>query len=140
MSRVKRSSTNIWRALRRSMDNLPHNTRSESGAKRRSTRIRPWMVVTILCLIYLVAILLIYKNVLEFVRPGARFAGTWSSYIRNQNDDGYDGQFDYYIALDPANAPLHLDVPAYRYQRVLYPMLARVVVLGQASLIPYALV
>ena len=53
---------------------------------------------------------------------------------------GYDGQFCYYIALDPVNARFYVDVPGYRYGRILYPMLARLVALGQPSLIPLALV
>lgn len=53
---------------------------------------------------------------------------------------GYDGQFCYYIALDPVHARFYVDVPGYRYGRILYPMLARLVALGQPSLIPLALV
>jgi hypothetical protein len=55
---------------------------------------------------------------------------------------GYDGQFAYYIALDPRPAAVipHLDVPAYRYQRVLYPRLARLLAWGQPVLIPWTLV
>jgi hypothetical protein len=51
----------------------------------------------------------------------------------------YDGQFAYCIALDPATAGPHLDVPAYRFQRILYPLLARFVALGQPALIPWSL-
>jgi hypothetical protein len=54
--------------------------------------------------------------------------------------EGYDGQFSYYIALDPAGAAGKLDVPAYRYQRILYPMLARWLALCQPALIPWTLV
>ena len=53
--------------------------------------------------------------------------------------EGYDGQFVYAIALDPrpqAVAPL-LDVPAYRYQRILFPLLARLVSLGNQAAIPW---
>ena len=54
---------------------------------------------------------------------------------------GYDGQFIYYIARDPSPqrvAP-YLDVPAYRYQRILLPLLARLFSLGNSSLIPWVL-
>ena len=54
--------------------------------------------------------------------------------------NGYDGQFDYYIALDPVNARFYIDVPAYRYTRILYPITARVLALGQPGLIPYTLI
>jgi hypothetical protein len=56
--------------------------------------------------------------------------------------EGYDGQFAYFIAIDPrpASAAEHLDIPAYRYQRLLYPLLARLLALGQPALIPWTLV
>ncbi len=56
-------------------------------------------------------------------------------------EPGYDGQFSYYIARDPdpvSVAPL-LDTPAYRYQRILYPLLARYFALGRQAWIPWAL-
>jgi hypothetical protein len=54
---------------------------------------------------------------------------------------GYDGQFAYYIALDPDpySVEEHLDVPAYRYQRILYPILSRVLAGATSSLIPWSL-
>jgi hypothetical protein len=54
---------------------------------------------------------------------------------------GYDGQFAYFIALDPAPVQVasSLDVPAYRYQRILYPLLARALAFGQARAIPWTL-
>lgn len=55
--------------------------------------------------------------------------------------EGYDGQFTLYIAVqpDPASVVRHLDVPAYRYQRILLPVLGRVLALGQEDLIPWTL-
>ena len=37
---------------------------------------------------------------------------------------GYDGEFNYFIALDPTHAAPYIDYPAYRYTRILYPMMA----------------
>lgn len=56
--------------------------------------------------------------------------------------EGYDGQFSYWIAVDPAPSRIEtrLDVPAYRYQRILYPLLGRVLALGQARWIPWSLI
>jgi 4-amino-4-deoxy-L-arabinose transferase-like glycosyltransferase len=51
----------------------------------------------------------------------------------------YDGQFYYYIALDPLHARPYLDEPSTRYTRIVYPMLARLVALGQPGAVPYAL-
>jgi len=53
---------------------------------------------------------------------------------------GYDGQFAYQIAIDPANAAPYLDVPAYRYQRILYPLLAHLLSLGNDQVIPWVLI
>jgi hypothetical protein len=53
---------------------------------------------------------------------------------------GYDGQFFYYMALDPSGAPAYLDKPAsYRYARALYPFTARAAALGRPDLIPWTL-
>lgn len=55
---------------------------------------------------------------------------------------GYDGQFAYYMALDlaPERVAVHLDVPSYRYQRILYPWVARAMSLGRPEWIPWGLV
>lgn len=52
---------------------------------------------------------------------------------------GYDGQFCYYIALDPVNARYYIDRPAFRYGRILYPMTVRLLAFGQPALMPYIL-
>ena len=54
---------------------------------------------------------------------------------------GYDGQFNYYIAsaLSPQAVVEPLDVPAYRYQRILYPLLARLLALARRAWIPWTL-
>jgi hypothetical protein len=56
--------------------------------------------------------------------------------------EGYDGQFAYFIALDPNPEQVtpHLDAPAYRYQRILYPLLARILALGRPTAIPWTLI
>ena len=53
---------------------------------------------------------------------------------------GYDGQFAYYIAQKQFDAAACLDVPAYRMQRILLPMLGYGLSLGQRALIPWAFV
>jgi hypothetical protein len=64
-------------------------------------------------------------------------------YVR-ANSDGYDGQFYYRLALAPFDLrqPLYgvkVDEPAYRMQRIVYPVLAWAVSLGQPRLVPLAL-
>ncbi|HEY7849309.1 MAG TPA: hypothetical protein VIC27_04545 [Ktedonobacterales bacterium] len=55
------------------------------------------------------------------------------------NGIGYDGQYFYYLALDPLKAHFYMDWPAYRYTRILYPLAARLLAFGQPALIPYTL-
>jgi hypothetical protein len=59
---------------------------------------------------------------------------------------GYDGQFYYLLALNPFSAQpaapgAHFDLPAYRAQRILYPLLVWLLSLGgQPALVPAMLV
>ncbi|MDQ3928302.1 MAG: hypothetical protein M3328_04040, partial [Chloroflexota bacterium] len=61
-------------------------------------------------------------------------------YNYEKNGEGYDGQFAYFIALDPPGARYYLDQPVYRYTRILYPVLARVAALGRTEWVPFTLV
>lgn len=56
--------------------------------------------------------------------------------------EGYDGQFVYYIAREPRPGLVaaHLDVPAYRYQRILLPLLARWLAFGSERALPWTLI
>src|SRR5215469_6833025 len=85
-------------------------------------------------------------NISEFVRAELPFAhpGHVPAGLHVFHTNGYDGQFYYRLALDPAN--LHrtafgitLDHP-YRLQRIGYPALAWLVSLGHHRLVPIALV
>ncbi len=94
----------------------------------------------------LVALMLAYLGQV-LVRAGGDplvFAdiGTKYRYGTVRGSDGYDGQFTYFIALHPSPAGVapHLDAPAYRYQRILTPLVARAVALGNPALIPWTLV
>jgi len=72
----------------------------------------------------------------EFIRIGSQYQAEHSV-----EEQGYDGQFVYFIARDPdpdTVAP-YLDVPAYRYQRILLPLLGRLFALGRPDAIPWAL-
>lgn len=53
---------------------------------------------------------------------------------------GFDGQFAYFLAVDPVHARSYMDSPAYRYTRVLYPLTARVLALGRADWVPWTLI
>ncbi|MFQ5942365.1 MAG: hypothetical protein ACE5JF_02310 [Anaerolineales bacterium] len=68
--------------------------------------------------------------------------GTRFSQGIEQGSPGYDGQFSYYIASNPSPNEVSpkLDVPAYRYQRILYPLIARFGSVGSEALLPWSLV
>jgi hypothetical protein len=74
---------------------------------------------------------------LELARLGSGSPGSVSPWA-----DGYDGQFTYAIARDlhPEIAARSLDAPAYRYQRILLPLVARLVSFGNQDAIPWVLV
>ena len=61
--------------------------------------------------------------------------------LDSQGEQGYDGQFAYFMALDldPESVAPHLDVPAYRYQRILYPLSARFLSFTDPEVIPWML-
>jgi hypothetical protein len=98
----------------------------------------PTLVVALFLLAYLGATLLrAHGDPLTFAQIGEGFVGGVP-----KGHPGYDGQFSYWLALDPrpSAATAHFDVAAYRYQRLLYPLLARLLALGQPVLIPWMLV
>lgn len=65
--------------------------------------------------------------------------GTLYSEGDQNGSQGYDGQFVYYIAKNPRPDQVRgkLDVPAYRYQRILLPLLAHVLSLNDTRAIPW---
>ncbi len=99
-------------------------------------RLRPWHVVLLCSLIY-AAITLMGHNwdPMSFVIRGKAFDP-----LASNSSLGYDGQFAYQIAHHPLNAAPYLDAPAYRYQRILYPVIARMLSLGIPELLPWTLI
>lgn len=66
----------------------------------------------------------------------------WPLDVATLPGHGYDGQFFLLLALEPFPSPetaRHLDLPAYRGRRILWPLLAHVTGLGSAPLILLAL-
>lgn len=96
---------------------------------------RPWMVVLLVGLAYIALTLARYGgDPLMFALVGTRYGQG-----DPQGTEGYDGQFAYFIARDPLNGWRRCDVPAYRYQRILYPLLAWGLALGRSALVPWTL-
>jgi hypothetical protein len=101
------------------------------------TSLGPALVILLVgLLVVAIAVWRLGGDPLGLARIGTRFSE------RDPNGtEGYDGQFIYYIAADPdpQRVALHLDVPAYRYQRILLPLLARALALGNQNAIPWTL-
>lgn len=99
-------------------------------------RSSPWIFIALLTGGYCIYTLVINNwDPMAFVVIGSQFDST-----NGVTNMGYDGQFAYQIAKDPANASLFLDKPAYRYQRILYPILAHLLALGNIDVIPWMLI
>lgn len=97
---------------------------------------RPWLVIGLLASAYCLFTLMQHTwDPLSFVLIGRQFDPA-----HGVLELGYDGQFVYQIAINPAGAAPFLDVPAYRYQRILYPLLGRALALGNPLLIPWMLI
>jgi len=84
--------------------------------------IRPALLAPLLLLIYTYALVVSYNNPLALVTIGARYAPPiLDAYAYSA--EGYDGQSVYMIARFGWEAAPYLDVPAYRLQRILLPVL-----------------
>ncbi len=88
--------------------------------------LRPWIVVLLAGLAYVgITLARFGGDPLAFALVGTRYGEG-----NPQGTPGYDGQFAYFIARDPLGGWRHCDAPAYRYQRVLLPLLAWMLALG----------
>lgn len=88
-----------------------------------------------------------YTRISDFADIGARFAQRIGEQRLAVDPNGYDGQFAYQLAVHPhliitcAQSLVHcpIDDAPLRTERILYPLTARLLALGQPSLVPYAL-
>jgi len=101
--------------------------------------LRPYIVVTVLCLIYCLAVVAMRGggDPLILMTIGTQYNPDLADHA--YSEEGYDGQYTYYIAENPDTASQYIDVPAYRFQRILLPISGRILALGQSSLIPITL-
>ncbi len=68
-------------------------------------------------------------------------SGTQFRLADAQGTKGYDGQFAYYMAIDPHSAYRNMDEPGKRYQRILFPILAWLLSLGGIpSIVPWVMI
>lgn len=107
--------------------------------------------LAIVCIIYLILTsLLLYKNSFDFskfIDIGDKFIAK-DKLLKNisysKASEGYDGEFYYRLALNPFTSKISdygiiLDVPSYRHQRIMYPILVWIFSLGKSELIPFML-
>ncbi len=78
----------------------------------------------------------------QFVAGAQRAHANLPAGLHGTSRIGYDGQFYFALAADPAKAHTYITQaePGYVYSRVLYPALARLLGLGRVEGIAYALV
>jgi hypothetical protein len=84
-------------------------------------------------------------GVYTYVHIGHRFlTQAHSSHVikptlPTRGERGFDGQFYFFMAADPAHAKDYMDMPAYRWSRIVYPFLARGLSGGDPAVVPYML-
>jgi hypothetical protein len=126
------------------------------GALKRERAARlasPWTVGAIVAVFYaLLTIPGLAWNPYQFVNIGKQYynKGTSSTIIKQYARPlhgngraariGYDGQFYYFLAVDPRHGNDYMDDPGVVYSRIGYPMTARALSGGNPTLIPYMMV
>ncbi|GLV59048.1 hypothetical protein KDH_58760 [Dictyobacter sp. S3.2.2.5] len=101
---------------------------------------RPSIVVGLLYIVFFMLVTISHHYpLLHYVHIGNYFASVARKPIRPgelNGAGGYDGQFYYFIARDPVHAASLMDDAPYRYQRIVYPLLAFILSFHQAALLP----
>ncbi len=95
-----------------------------------------WLVIAFTAGLYVAITLSMHDNdPMVFVQAGSLYDSSVPG-----NTIGYDGQFYYFIAKDPLHAWSAMDIPAYRYRRIIYPALGYLLSLGNDRLLPWVLI
>jgi len=84
------------------------------------------------------------QDISTFIVAGSQFVNESSheSIVINEGP-GYDGQFFYRYSLDPSGSVdkgIEVDHPAYRHQRIIYPVIVWILSFGIDSLVPFNMV
>jgi hypothetical protein len=122
---------------------VPRVRRRERGIRLAS----PWAVGAVVAAFYLLLFVPgLLQNPYQFVNIGRQYhdkASSSAAIARSRpihNKIGYDGQFYYFLAVDPKHGQDYMDAPGVIYSRIGYPMTSRALSGGNASLIPYMMV
>ncbi len=99
---------------------------------------RPFVIAPLLALCYTLVLVATTQNPLILATLGARYAPQDLQDVV-YSDEGYDGQFVYFIARDGFESAPSLDVAPYRLQRILLPVLGGFLSFGIASLLVWVL-
>ena len=120
---------------------VPRVLQKERGARITAS---PWGVAAIVAAFYaLLTVPGLVQNPYQFINIGRQYhtKGTSSLAIKQARpiDDkiGYDGQFYYFLAVDPKHGRDYMDQPGVIYSRIGYPMTVRALSAGNTSVIPY---
>ncbi|HUO83875.1 MAG TPA: hypothetical protein VM534_02070 [Thermoanaerobaculia bacterium] len=112
----------------------------------------PWACLLIVALAWLVVILGRLADydyrISFFITAGDYFVDSEaleSPIVVLEDSYGYDGQFYYRLALDPFTPErremgVMIDTPAWRHQRIGYPLLVWALSFGQAEAVPFVMV
>jgi hypothetical protein len=118
-------------------------------AKARAARIiSPWAVAAIVAAFYMLLVTPgLVGNPYQFVNIGRQFlhkstsSATIDQHARPINHKiGYDGQFYFFLAADPAHGKDYMDNSGVIYSRIGYPATVRALSGGNVVLIPYVMV
>jgi hypothetical protein len=132
---------------------IPRALKRERIGERAARIASPWTAAAIVAAFYmLITVPGLAWNPYQFVNIGHQYynKGTSSTIIKQHarplhGSDraatiGYDGQFYYFLAVDPVHGRDYMDAPGVIYSRIGYPMTARALGGGNPTLIPYMLV
>ncbi len=92
----------------------------------RTSALAPTILVSVVYIIFLIGYFDRHQVGVERLHEGA-------------GDIPYDGAYFYAIATQPLDVSEELDYPAYRYQRILFPIVARLVGIGNPSIISWSM-
>jgi hypothetical protein len=132
---------------------IPRALKRERIGERAARIASPWTAAAIVAAFYmLITVPGLAWNPYQFVNIGHQYynKGTSSTIIKQHarplhGSDraatiGYDGQFYYFLAVDPVHGRDYMDAPGVIYSRIGYPMTARALGGGNPTLIPYMMV
>ena len=110
-------------------------------------RFAPWQVAAVVLLVYIAVLVPVLTadrhGLVSTLSVGSKFvakseASPRISRVHPTELGGYDGQFAYFIALDPLKARYYIDNPGYRYGRILYSVAGWLGAAGQPGAMPYS--